>query len=198
MHGMIAYEELVRLQRANGERPQDECGCGCSGSKKTDEALKGKTVADVAATPQPLRTTCPHMKVVVPVTPAMVVHEPVKEITPKMGEANWRVVDFNKCDPRNQGLYAIPHDAKVTHAITDVEAGKRTVDNMFDDPHQVTAITSNIKNIEAKQPEATGETGSQTDSENSGTTETGGQAKPKKPQGSQAQATAPAESTAQQ
>lgn len=189
MHGMIAYEELVRLQRANGERPKDECGCGCSGSHKNDEAFKGKTVADIAATPQPLRATCPHIKVVVPVTPAMVVHEPVKEITPKMGDANWRVVDFNKCDPRNQGLFAIPHDATVTHAITDVEAGKRTVDNMFDKPHEVTAITSNIKNIEAKQPEATGETGAQTGQPSTTEAkETGGKAKNEKPQGTQTQA----------
>lgn len=157
MHGILSYEERVRLERANGIRPQNDCApCGskCSG---TDEFMKGMTYDDLGDTLQPLRRVCPHTKVIVPVTPALMVDEPVKRITPIMGSTNWRVADLNKCDARNQGLYAIPNDSTVDLAQTTATVGKRVVDNPFDYPHQVTTVTLDIEaKGDAVQPVSTG------------------------------------------
>ena len=109
--------------------------------------------------PQPLRRVCPHPKVIVPVTGVLMVHEPVKEHTPTMGAAKWRVADFHKCDARNQGLYAIPNDATVEHAKTEVKATTRVVDNVFDHPFDATVIVSDVKAAESTtQPETTNAT----------------------------------------
>lgn len=157
MHGILSYEEMVRVQRDNGLRPKDECtpchnGCSVQGEGQ----FKGMTYADVAKTPQPLRRTCPHTKVIVPVTPVLMVNEPVKQHTPKMGEAKWRVADFNHCDARNQGLYAIPNDAKAEYAETQVKATTRVIDNPFDYPHEVTTIVSDVAKVDGvAQPAAT-------------------------------------------
>ena len=160
MHGILSYEERVRLERANGIRPKNECAPCAGGCTKTEDAeLKGKTYADVAAMPQPLRRVCPHPKVIVPVTGVLMVHEPVKEHTPTMGAAKWRVADFHKCDARNQGLYAIPNDATVEHAKTEVKATTRVVDNVFDHPFDATVIVSDVKAAESTtQPETTNAT----------------------------------------
>lgn len=160
MHGILSYEERVRLERANGIRPKNECAPCAGGCTKTEDAeLKGKTYADVAAMPQPLRRVCPHPKVIVPVTGVLMVHEPVKEHTPTMGAAKWRVADFHKCDARNQGLYAIPNDATIEHAKTEVKATTRVVDNVFDHPFDATVIVSDVKAAESTtQPEITNAT----------------------------------------
>lgn len=160
MHGILSYEERVRLERANGIRPKNECAPCAGGCTKTEDAeLKGKTYADVAAMPQPLRRVCPHPKVIVPVTGVLMVHEPVKEHTPTMDAAKWRVADFHKCDARNQGLYAIPNDATVEHAKTEVKATTRVVDNVFDHPFDATVIVSDVKAAESTtQPETTNAT----------------------------------------
>lgn len=160
MHGILSYEERVRLERANGIRPKNECAPCAGGCTKIEDAeLKGKTYADVAAMPQPLRRVCPHPKVIVPVTGVLMVHEPVKEHTPTMGAAKWRVADFHKCDARNQGLYAIPNDATVEHAKTEVKATTRVVDNVFDHPFDATVIVSDVKAAESTtQPETTNAT----------------------------------------
>lgn len=160
MHGILSYEERVRLERANGIRPKNECAPCADGCTKTEDAeLKGKTYADIAAMPQPLRRVCPHPKVIVPVTGVLMVYEPVKEHTPTMGEAKWRVADFHKCDARNQGLYAIPNDATVEHAKTEVKATTRVVDNVFDHPFDATVIVSDVKAAESTtQPETTNAT----------------------------------------
>lgn len=157
MHGILSYEEIVRVQRANDIRPKNECAPCAGGCTVTeDEELKGKTYADAAAMPQPLRRVCPHPKVIVPVTGVLMVKEPVKTHTPEMGEAKWRVADFNKCDARNQGLYAIPNDATVEHAKTEVKATTRVVDNTFDHPFDAKVIVADIKAAEGTpQPEAT-------------------------------------------
>lgn len=160
MHGILSYEERVRLERANGIRPKNECAPCAGGCTKTEDAeLKGKTYADIAAMPQPLRRVCPHPKVIVPVTGVLMVHEPVKEHTPTMGAAKWCVADFHKCDARNQGLYAIPNDATVEHAKTEVKATTRVVDNVFDHPFDATVIVSDVKAAESTtQPETTNAT----------------------------------------
>lgn len=160
MHGILSYEERVRLERANGIRPKNECAPCAGGCTKTEDAeLKGKTYADVAAMPQPLRRVCPHPKVIVPVTGVLMVHEPVKEYTPTMGAAKWRIADFHKCDARNQGLYAIPNDATIEHAKTEVKATIRVVDNVFDHPFDATVIVSDVKAAESTtQPETTNAT----------------------------------------
>lgn len=160
MHGILSYEERVRLERANGIRPKNECAPCAGGCTKTEDAeLKGKTYADIAAMPQPLRRVCPHPKVIVPVTGVLMVHEPVKEHTPTMGAAKWRVADFHKCDARNQGLYAIPNDATVEHAKTEVKATTRVVNNVFDHPFDATVIVSDVKAAESTtQPETTNAT----------------------------------------
>lgn len=159
MHGILSYEERVRLERANGIRPQNDCTpCGgkCSG---TDEHLKGMTYEDLGNTLQPLRRTCPHAKVIVPVTPVLMIDEPVKRLTPIMGEAKWRVADFNKCDARNQGLTAIPNDATVEMAKTTATVTDRVVDNPFDYPHKVTTVQFGVEaNGGATQPVATNAT----------------------------------------
>lgn len=159
MHGILSYEERVRLERANGIRPQNDCApCGskCSG---TDEHLKGMTYEELGNTLQPLRRTCPHSKVIVPVTPALLIDESVKHLTPKMGEAKWRVADFNKCDARNQGLIAIPNDSQVEMAKTTATVTDRVVDNPFDYPHKVTTVHFDMEaDGSATQPAATNAT----------------------------------------
>ena len=50
---ILRYEERVRIERANGLRKPDQCvegGCGCS-VYGSDEAYKGKSFSDIAATP---------------------------------------------------------------------------------------------------------------------------------------------------
>lgn len=160
MHGILSYEERVRLERANGIRPKNECA-PCAGGCTTpgDPDMVGKTYADIAQRPQPLRRTCPHPKVIVPVTPALLVTEATKPLEAKMGEAKWRVADFNPCDGRNQGLVAVPNDTEVGHAETVMTATTRVVDNVFDNPHEVKTITRDIQKVkEPKQPIATNAT----------------------------------------
>lgn len=159
MHGILSYEERVRLERANGIRPANKCAPCADGCNQSDAHLKGMTYEDMALMPQPLRRVCPHPKVIVPVTPVLMIDEPVKRHTPKFGEAKWRVADFNECDARNQGLYAIPNDATIEHANTVMKATTRVVDNPFDQPHEVTTIKSDIEaNGNAVQPIATNAT----------------------------------------
>lgn len=152
MHGILSYEEMVRLQRANGLVPEDKCA-PCSNSCHNEEDWKGKTYADIAELPQPLRRTCPHTKVIVPVSPAILVKDKVKEFTPEFKDPNWKVVDFNICDGRNQGLASIPAGTKIDHYNTVTTADKKVVDTVYSDPYEVTAVSSDIeKNGEATQP----------------------------------------------
>lgn len=157
MHGIVSYEERVRLERANGIRPKNECApCGGGCTKADDPELVGLTYHDVGNMPQPLRRVCPHPKVIVPVTPAMIVNEPVKTLNPQMGDAKWRVADLRPCDARTQGLYAIGNDKEVSHVQTVIEAGTRVVDNPFDHAHEVKTITSKIEDVaNPAQPVAT-------------------------------------------
>lgn len=159
MHGMLSYEERIRLQRANGLITEDECTPCTNRCHNNEEDWKGKTYADIAALPQPLRRTCPHTKVIVPVTPAFLVEEKVRKFTPESKDPNWGLVDFNPCDGRNQGLKSIPTGAKVDHYNTVVKADKKVIDTVYDNPFEVTAITTDIeKNGEATQPILTGAT----------------------------------------
>lgn len=155
MHGILSYEERVRLERANGLRPKNECAPCTDNCKYEDEEaqLKGKTYEDIGETLQPMNSVCPPTKVIVPVTPAVIIKDAVKEITVDYRSEDYRVVDFNPCDGRNGALHAIPDGVGIKHASTEITVKEGVKDTLWDHAHKVTVVSSEIKDEgEVTQP----------------------------------------------
>ena len=160
---ILRYEERVRIERANRLREPDLCveGCGCT--PFSDEEYKGTTFHEVAATPLRMNTVCPHPKVVVPVTPAIVVEEPVKTITVKPKEGKYQFVDFNPCDGRVIGVVETVSDSHgsqpVVHSNTEITVEETVVDTVYDKPNKVKTVKHSLKeNGDVEQPLKVGET----------------------------------------
>nr|DAM55640.1 MAG TPA: hypothetical protein [Caudoviricetes sp.] len=159
---ILRYEERVRTERANGLRKPDQCvegGCGCS-VYGSDEAYKGKSFSDIAATPLRQNAVCPHPKMVVPVTGAFVVEEPVKVFKPEYKDPAYQLVDGNPCDGRLVGVVETISDSDrstvtVKQAHTVVTHDVKVEDTAFDEPNERPVVTSTIKaDAEATQPVA--------------------------------------------
>lgn len=159
---ILCYEERVRIERANGLRKPDQCvegGCGCS-VYGSDEAYKGKSFSDIAATPLRQNAVCPHPKMVVPVTGAFVVEEPVKVFKPEYKDPAYQLVDGNPCDGRLVGVVETISDSDrstvtVKQAHTVITHDIKVEDTAFDEPNERPVITSTIKaDAEATQPVA--------------------------------------------
>ena len=159
---ILRYEERVRIERANGLRKPDQCvegGCGCS-VYGSDEAYKGKSFSDIAATPLRQNAVCPHPKMVVPVTGAFVVEEPVKVFKPEYKDPAYQLVDGNPCDGRLVGVVETISDSDrstvtVKQAHTVITHDIKVEDTAFDEPNERPVITSTIKaDAEATQPVA--------------------------------------------
>lgn len=157
--GALRWEEQVRLERANGLREDDMCvdnECGCNPHEEA--YMVGMTYEELAQTPLKQNAVCPHTKVIVPVVPAMVVTETVKEINTQYPAAPYKVVDMNPCDGRVGVLNAIPQgmDTEVKHANTVITHSERVEDTFFDTPNLVKTVTTAVVTDEAvKQPIAT-------------------------------------------
>lgn len=146
MHGILSYEERVRLERANGIRPANEYVLypdHCY--EDEDTQLKGKTYDDLGDTLQPMNKVCSHTKVIVPVTPAVIVKDTVKEVTVAYRPEDYRVVDFHPHDGRTGVLHTIPEGSNIKHSSTEVAVKKVVKDTLFDHAHEVTSVTSDIK-----------------------------------------------------
>lgn len=159
---ILRYEERVRIERANGLRKPDQCvegGCGCS-VYGSDEAYKGKSFSDIAATPLRQNAVCPHPKMVVPVTGAFVVEEPVKVFKPEYKDPAYQLVDGNPCDGRLIGVVETISDSDrstvtVKQAHTVITHDVKVEDTAFDEPNERPVVTSTIKaDAEATQPVA--------------------------------------------
>lgn len=159
---ILRYEERVRIERANGLRKPDQCvegGCGCS-VYGGDEAYKGKSFSDIAATPLRQNAVCPHPKMVVPVTGAFVVEEPVKVFKPEYKEPAYQLVDANPCDGRVIGVVETISDsdhstATVKQAHTVVTHSAVVEDTAFDSPNERNVVRATIKaDAEVTQPVA--------------------------------------------
>lgn len=159
MHGILSYEERVRLERANGIRSKNDCAPCTDGCPVDETHLVGKTYDDVGDTLQPLNRVCGVTKVIVPVTPAVIVKDEVREVTVTQRDEAYRVVDFDKCSGKNGVLDAIPDGAEIKHAKTEVTVEKVVKDTLFDHAHEVTALKTEVKEDgEVEQPLAvTGE-----------------------------------------
>lgn len=161
---IIRYEERVRVERANGLREDHSCHQECGCTPYTDEDYKGKTFADVAATPLRQNSVCPHPKVIVPVKPAIIVEETPKVHKPEYQPANHRLVDFNPCDGRTIGVVETINHAErqgeVGQAETAVTHSTTVVDTVWDQPNEVPTIVQTVKDTSAtvEQPVKTGET----------------------------------------
>lgn len=180
---ILRYEERVRIERANGLRKPDQCvegGCGCS-VYGSDEAYKGKSFSDIAATPLRQNAVCPHPKMVVPITGAFVVEEPVKVFKPEYKDPAYQLVDGNPCDGRLIGVVETISDSDrstvtVKQAHTVVTHDVKVEDTAFDEPNERPVVTSTIKaDAEATQPVAVNATEAEevplsevSDGENSG------------------------------
>lgn len=159
---ILRYEERVRIERANGLRKPDQCvegGCGCS-VYGSDEAYKGKSFSDIAATPLRQNAVCPHPKMVVPVTGAFVVEEPVKVFKPEYKDPAYQLVDGNPCDGRLVSVVETISDSDrstvtVKQAHTVITHDVKVEDTAFDEPNERPVVTSTIKaDAEATQPVA--------------------------------------------
>lgn len=159
---ILRYEERVRIERANGLRKPDQCvegGCGCS-VYGGDEAYKGKSFSDIATTPLRQNAVCPHPKMVVPVTGAFVVEEPVKVFKPEYKEPAYQLVDANPCDGRVIGVVETISDsdhstATVKQAHTVVTHSAVVEDTAFDSPNERNVVRATIKaDAEVTQPVA--------------------------------------------
>lgn len=159
---ILRYEERVCIERANGLRKPDQCvegGCGCS-VYGSDEAYKGKSFSDIAATPLRQNAVCPHPKIVVPVTGAFVVEEPVKVFKPEYKDPAYQLVDGNPCDGRLIGVVETISDSDrstvtVKQAHTVITHDVKVEDTAFDEPNERPVVTSTIKaDAEATQPVA--------------------------------------------
>ena len=186
---ILRYEERVRIERANGLRKPDQCvegGCGCS-VYGSDEAYKGKSFSDIASTPLRQNAVCPHPKMVVPVTGAFVVEEPVKVFKPEYKDPAYQLVDGNPCDGRLVGVVETISDSDrstvtVKQAHTVVTHDVKVEDTAFDEPNERPVVTSTIKaDAEATQPVAVNGTEAEevplsevSDGENSGRKPRGG------------------------
>lgn len=159
---ILRYEERVRIERANGLRKPDQCvegGCGCS-VYGSDEAYKGKSFSDIASTPLRQNAVCPHPKMVVPVTGAFVVEEPVKVFKPEYKDPAYQLVDGNPCDGRLVSVVETISDSdrstvtvKQAHTVTTHDV--KVEDTAFDEPNERPVVTSTIKaDAEATQPVA--------------------------------------------
>lgn len=180
---ILRYEERVRIERANGLRKPDQCvesGSGCS-VYGSDEAYKDKSFSDIATTPLRQNAVCPHPKMVVPVTGAFVVEEPVKVFKPEYKAAAYQLVDANPCDGRTIGVVETISDsdrstATVKQAHTVITHTTAVEDTAFDEPNERPVVTSTIKaDAEATQPVAVNATEAEevslsevSDGENSG------------------------------
>lgn len=145
--GFLRYEERVRLERANGLREKDQCvteDCGCAPHK--EDNFVGMTYEELAKTPLKQNAVCPHTKVIVPITPAFLVEEPVAVIKAKYEARPYRVVDRNPCDGRTVMLGAIPHstDVEVKHASTVEIHTTKVEDTMFDTPNEVKVVNRSV------------------------------------------------------
>lgn len=159
---ILRYEERVRIERANGLRKPDQCvegGCGCS-VYGSDEAYKGKSFSDIAATPLRQNAVCPHPKMVVPITGAFVVEESVKVFKPEYKDPAYQLVDGNPCDGRLVGVVETISDSDrstvtVKQAHTVITHDVKVEDTAFDEPNERPVVTSTIKaDAEATQPVA--------------------------------------------
>ena len=159
---ILRYEERVRIERANGLRKPDQCvegGCSCS-VYGSDEAYKGKSFSDIASTPLRQNAVCPHPKMVVPVTGAFVVEEPVKVFKPEYKDPAYQLVDSNPCDGRLVGVVETISDSDrstvtVKQAHTVITHDVKVEDTAFDEPNERPVVTSTIKaDAEATQPVA--------------------------------------------
>lgn len=159
---ILRYEERVRIERANGLRKPDQCvegGCGCS-VYGSDEAYKGKSFSDIASTPLRQNAVCPHPKMVVPVTGAFVVEEPVKVFKPEYKDPAYQLVDGNPCDGRLVGVVETISDSDrstvtVKQAHTVITHDVKVEDTAFDEPNERPVVTSTIKaDAKATQPVA--------------------------------------------
>ena len=159
---ILRYEERVRIERANGLRKPDQCvegECGCS-VYGGDEAYKGKSFSDIATTPLRQNAVCPHPKMVVPVTGAFVVEEPVKVFKPEYKEPAYQLVDANPCDGRVIGVVETISDsdhstATVKQAHTVVTHSTVVEDTAFDSPNERNVVRATIKaDAEVTQPVA--------------------------------------------
>lgn len=162
---ILRYEERVRIERANGLRePDKQCGDNlhtCTPYSDTEYA--GKSFSDVASQPLRQNMLCPHPKVIVPVTPAFVVEEPVKTITVAYPEGKYQLVDFNECDGRIIGalqtMSDTHHNQEVDHANTEVTLKEVVIDTPYDKPNKVRSIKQTVKKkATIAQPLATGAT----------------------------------------
>lgn len=157
--GLLRYEERVRLERANGLRDEDQCetqGCGCS--PHDESFMVGLDYATLAKTPLKQNAVCPHAKVVIPVTPAFVVTEPVKEISVNYPQTSYQIVDHNPCDGRT-GVYAVLNtdsNKEVKHSSTIYTHTTEIKDTIYDDPNEVRVVKQDLKADDAvSQPLAT-------------------------------------------
>ena len=154
---ILRYEERVRIERANGLRKPDQCVEGGYGG---DEAYKGKSFSDIASTPLRQNAVCPHPKMVVPVTGAFVVEEPVKVFKPEYKDPAYQLVDGNPCDGRLISVVETISDSDrstvtVKQAHTVVTHDVKVEDTAFDEPNERPVVTSTIKaDAEATQPVA--------------------------------------------
>jgi len=157
----LRYEERIRIERANGLREPDLCTSGnCACTPHDDAEYVGKKFSDVAATPLRLNAVCPHPKVVVPVTPAFVVEEPVKVITSQYPEQPFRMVDFNPCDGRIYGVMKTVEGSALppVHASTTTTHDTTVVDTVYDSPVEVPVVKQSIADDGVvAQPLKTGE-----------------------------------------
>nr|DAV68832.1 MAG TPA: hypothetical protein [Caudoviricetes sp.] len=157
---ILRYEERVRIERANGLRKPDQCvegGCGCS-VYGGDDAYKGKSFSDIASTPLRQNAVCPHPKMVVPVTGAFVVEEPVKVFKPEYKDPAYQLVDGNPCDGRLIGVVETISDSDrstvtVKQAHTVVTHDVKVEDTAFDEPNERPVVTSTIKADKADKTE---------------------------------------------
>lgn len=142
----LRYEERIRIERANGLRDPDlhTHSCGCT--SQDDAEYKNKKFSDVAATPLRLNTVCPHPKVVVPVTPAFVVEEPVKVITSRYPTQPFRMVDFNPLDGRIHGVLETIEGTPTpaVHASTIHAQDVGVVDTVYDSPMEVPVLKQSL------------------------------------------------------
>lgn len=153
---IVTYEEMVRVQRANGLRKTDPCfqHCGCNPYGSDEEGYKGKTYEDVSKEPLRENRVCGHTKVIVPVSPTIMIEEPVKVITAQYPASPYRVVDFNQCDGKTGVLDSIPKgvQTEIEHAETIEEAGITVEDTIHSEPYPVKTVRRKVQKAEVEQP----------------------------------------------
>lgn len=159
---ILRYEERVRIERANGLRKPDPCTDGKNCSVYSDDEYKGKQFHEVAATPLRMNQVCPHPKVVVPVTPAYLVTEDVKDIKVTYPAGHYQLVDFNHCDGRTIGVLETINDShtavQVSHSTTEHSVEEVVEDTAYDEPRKVKRVKSKLKEDAAvAQPQKTGD-----------------------------------------